>query len=224
MSDRFVFHASKESVEAEFEVQTKRADYFEPNYNVTPGDILPVVYQEEGRRALSGFRWGMIPKTAGDEREGLENTDIDMEQLKSDESLRAIFDYKRCLVPASGFYKWKTSKKKSTPFYIRLLSKDLIAFAGIYSVWKASSGREVYSFALVNTESNTLVQPVSETMPVIMRPANYKQWLSEDNLNSDELNQLTKPYLLTEMAVNRVSEDVNDPSNNNEELIQPIPK
>jgi putative SOS response-associated peptidase YedK len=224
MSDRFVLKASKQEVEQVFEVSSEREDFFESDFNITPGSLIPVVYREDDQRHIYNFVWGLIPKGAEEEKAGIENYEVNVNDLDENEWLKECLDRRRCLIPANGFYKWKTTKKKSTPFYIRLLSNDLMALAGIYSVWESTSGRGVYSCAVLTTEANALVQPVDDRMPVIIRPENYEQWLSDKPLEEAELNKLLKAYSMTEMAVNRVSEDVNDPENNSPELIQPIPK
>lgn len=223
MSDRFVRHASQEIVEQQFGVSTQRSDYFEPNYNITPGSRVPVIYSEEGERKIYDFHWGMIPEDAESEKEGLDHLNIPVEALP-DERYADVFAQQRCIVPANGFYKWKFSEKRTTPFYIRLLSNELMGLAALYSTWEASSGRNVYSFALLTTEANALVQPVDTRMPVILDQADYARWLGEDEAEISPDANLFKPYDLTRMAVNRVTEDVNNPDNNNPELIQPIPK
>lgn len=224
MSDRFVLQASKEKVEELFDVSTGRDDFFESNFNITPGTRIPVVYKEEGKRKIYDFQWGLIPEEAGEEKEGRENYEVPIEELEDDEWLSECLAHRRCLIPANGFYKWKFTEKKSTPFYIRLLSNELTAIAGIYSVWKSSSGRDVYSCAMLTTEANALVQPVDDRMPVLLRPDDHGDWLSDREVAPEKVEEFLQSYELTELAVNRVSEDVNDPDNNSPELIQPIPK
>ncbi|HEX6982995.1 MAG TPA: SOS response-associated peptidase [Balneolaceae bacterium] len=224
MSDRFVLQTSKEEVEQIFEVSTERSDFFESDFNITPGSLIPVIYEEDEERKIYNFAWGMIPPGAEEEKEGLENFEVGMESIDDNEWLEECLDKRRCLLPANGFYKWKTTKKKSTPFYIRLLSNNLLAFAGIYSVWKSSTGRNVYSCALLTTKSNALVQPVDDRMPVILHPDDYDQWLSNQPADEMDFEKFLNAYSMTEMAVNRVSDEVNNPENNSAELIQPIPK
>lgn len=225
MSDRFVLHATQDEIEAFFEVSSERTDYFEPDYNINPGTLRPIILRERARRHIQQAQWGLIPEDAEEERAGKEHYAIRSEDVRENEWYSECINNRRCLVPANGFYKWKTSKKKQTPFYIRLLSNRLTAFAGIYSVWKSDSGRDVYSFALLTTEANTLVEPIDERMPVLLRKAAFEEWLGEDELTEEMYrNMLLEPYDLTLMAVNRVSEKVNDISNNGPELIQPIPK
>lgn len=224
MSDRFVLHADKQVIESEFGVSTERDDYFEPNYNISPGTLVPAIYEDSKQRKIRNFYWGLIPEDAGEEREGMKNINVPMSELTDGGQLAEEFEKRRCIVPANGFFKWKTSKKKSTPFYIRLLSNDVMGMAAIYSIWESDSGRNVYSFTLLTTESNALVQPVGNRMPVILRPQHYEPWLSKGSMTAGILSEILKPYLLTEMAVNRVSEEVNNPHNEGPELIQPIPK
>lgn len=224
MSDRFVLQTSKEEVEQVFEVSTERTDFFKSDFNITPGSLIPVIYEEGEERRIYNFEWGLIPPDAEDEKEGLEHFETPIEDLKENEWLEECLDQRRCLLPANGFYKWKTTKKKSTPFYIRLLSNNLMAFAGVYSVWKSSTGRDVYSCSMLTTKSNALIQPVDERMPVILQPDDYGQWLSGKPADELDFEDLLNAYSMTEMAVNRVSDEVNNPENNSAELIQPIPK
>ncbi|MDX1671028.1 MAG: SOS response-associated peptidase [Balneolaceae bacterium] len=224
MCDRFVLHSPKEETEQLFEVSTERDDYFEPDYNITPGSIIPVVYNEGEKREIYGFRWGLIPEDAEKESSGDEYYAFPVEEIGEENGrMEDLLLNRRCIIPANGFYKWKFSEKKSTPFYIRLLSQDLIGLAGVYSIWQSDSGRDVYSCSILTTEANALIQPIDDRMPVILRSENFDVWLSR-NTDREALTGLLKPYLLTEMVVNRVSEKVNDTDNNSPELIQPIPK
>lgn len=224
MSDRFVLHASKKEIEELFDVHSERDDYFEPDYNIDPGTRVPVVIKEGESRSIKYAQWGMIPADAENEAAGKPNYEKKAGDLEEDDRTREVFERRRCIIPANGFYKWKSGKKKSTPFYIRLLSNELMGFGGLYSIWQSESGRDVYSFALLTTEANALVQPVDDRMPVILRKESFDIWLDQQKVDVNTFEGLLRPYLLTEMAVNRVSEDVNDPDNNDPSLIQPIPK
>lgn len=223
MSERLARHSEKKAIEEEFDVSTHRDEFFEPDYNISPGSLMPAVYEEDGERKVYNFQWGLIPEDADAEREGKEHYEAKSEEIEDDAWLKQCFKERRCIIPANGFYKWKTSEKKSTPFYVRLLSQEVAGFAGLYSVWESESGRDVYSFTLLTTEANALVQPVDDRMPVILRSKDYDTWLDKDT-DLASLKNLLRPLGLTEMAVNRVSEKVADLNSQGPELIQPIPK
>jgi putative SOS response-associated peptidase YedK len=86
------------------------------------------------------------------------------------ESLRK----RRCLVPADGFYEWRTEGKRKLPVHFRLKDRAPFAFAGIWDVWKGPSG-SVFSCAILTTKPNELTGSVHDRMPVIVvtatRPA-----------------------------------------------------
>lgn len=224
MSDRFAVYASSEELENMFGVTVEKENFYEPNYNIRPGEQVPVLLRQKGKKRLESFQWGMVPPDANSEEDGKDHYEKRVEDLQEDEWLSECLEYRRCVVPANGFFKWKTTKKKSTPFFIRLLSNNVMGIAGIYSVWAPNDDNQIYSFAMLTTEANALVQPVDERMPVILRADSYDVWLSQEKVDSVTFSGLLKPYLLTEMAVNRVSEEINDPEKNSPELIQPIPK
>ncbi len=109
------------------------------------------------------------------------------------------------------------------PFYIRFLKEDVLALAGIYTSWKDDDDRLIHSFAVLTMEANALVQPLDDTMPCILEPKDYERWLGGASVSMLEKG-FKGNHLLADMAVVRVPELVNDPSNNSKELIQPIPK
>lgn len=224
MSDRLARHSSQEEIEQQFDAATHRDDFFEPDYNISPGSLLPAIFVEDGVRKIENFQWGLIPKQADAEEEGKEFYESKVEDLEEDDWLQDCLQKRRCIVPVNGFYKWKTTEKKSTPFYVRLLSNKVAGLAGIYSVWEAASGRSVYSFSLLTIEANALVQPVDDRMPAIVREADYDRWLVGQISGEQQVASLLKPLGITDMAVNRVSEEVSDLTATGPELIQPIPK
>ncbi len=225
MSKRFVLHASQSEVERYFSVEADPGFKITSNYNISAGALHPLILKDEGQSQVIQAKWGLLPPDAENEREGKENCIIPVEDLQEDDWLHECIEKRRALVPASGFYKWKSTENKTTPFYVRMLSGTIMALGGIYRRWKSSSGREVYSFAILTTEANALIEPVADRMPVIVRPENFEKWLNE-NVEAEEIFGQIEDYptMLTEMIVNRVSEEVNDINNNGPELIQPIPK
>lgn len=225
MSKRFVLNATKENIQAFFAVGHTMDFNIEPNFNVSTGDLCPIIITEENTRKLVQAKWGLIPPGVEDERAGKENYNYQIEDAPKNKRLRSVLKNQRALIPASGFYKWKRTENKATPFYVRLLSSDVIALAGIYDLWKSPSGRELYSFALLTDQANALLDPISERRPLVIKPEDFDDWLNKD-IAADVVLQKIEAYpsTLTEMIVNRVDDAVNDINNNDPSLIQPIPK
>ena len=99
-----------------------------------------------------------------------------------------------------------------------------MAFAGLFEHWVSQEGEDVYSYTIVTTEANTLIQPLHERMPVILPPEHYDYWLDPNNENLEGLQNLLQPFPMDQMSTYRVSTEVNTPKNNYPELLQPIPK
>ena len=225
MCGRYTLHSEREDVEEFFDARAEDKELFKPNYNVAPGTVNPVVLVgSNGQREIGGLRWGLIPSWAEDESTGYKMINARAETLAEKKSFKGPFMSKRCIIPANGFYEWKTEQQKKQPFYIRLLTHDLLGFAGLYEKWTSPEGEDIYSYTIITTEANALVAPLHDRMPAILRHEAYAMWLNPENKDPELLNDLLKPYELTEMATYRVSDKVNKPENNNPKLIQPIPK
>lgn len=209
MARRVAFFASKKEIENYYNIQTKKESLFEPHYNLSPGHQIPVVTLTNGEPQIEPKRWGKSGP-AGAEETTIKKENL-LERLKKN-------DATRCILPLSGFYIWKDDREKNNPFFVRLLNDAIVSVAGIYI-----SGDDEY-VSIVTTESNALVQPMSARMPLLLDQPTALQWL-EKGINIEELLSRTENiFMLTDLSVLRVSKKVNDPSNNNPKLIQPIPK
>lgn len=225
MCGRYTLYSSKEEVESFFKAKAEDEHLFEQNYNVAPGSTMPVVLTgRSGEREIGGLRWGLIPRWADDVDTGYKMINARGETLSEKKTFREPFLKRRCIIPANGFYEWKNEEPKKQPFYIRVLTYDLIGFAGLYERWTSPEGEDIYSYTIITTEANALVRPLHDRMPVILNPDDYDAWLDNDNQDTDALQGLLKPYDITEMATYRVSDKVNNTKNNFAKLIQPIPK
>lgn len=225
MSERFVLQTTQEELEHQFKANIDQELHFESDFNISAGAIQPVIIQKNEQPNVEKAKWGLIPPGADEERAGKDNCLFGIDNLDKEEWPVELIETQRTLIPASGFYKWKSTEKKTTPFYVRMLSDDLMALGGIYNQWKSASGREIYSFAVLTTESNALIEPVDDRMPIVVMPQSYKAWLNADIPSQQVLEEINNyPSMLTQMIVNRVTDKINDINNNGAELIQPIPK
>ncbi|HID23864.1 MAG TPA: hypothetical protein EYP14_15900, partial [Planctomycetaceae bacterium] len=85
------------------------------------------------------------------------------------------------------------------------------------------SDERVESCAIITTEPNALVAPIHNRMPAILAPDAYEAWLDPENTDLESLELLLKPYPAEEMAVCAVSKFVDNPRNEGDRCIQPIP-
>ncbi|MDR9418264.1 SOS response-associated peptidase [Gracilimonas sp.] len=216
--ERYVLEADKYIIEDAFGVSSDSEAMYQPNYNVMPGHTMPIILQEGDNRNLVKSIWGLKPKSQDEEL-----VEIPQEDVLEDDLLAGFVKSGPCIIPASGFYKWKETVKDPLPFYLRVLTNEVAGFAGIYTEYEDDEGKPIHAFAVLTMKANALVEPLDDRMPVILQEKEYDVWL-----NGDGEKLLKKGFsgdmLLPEMSVFRVPELVNDPSNNSKELIQPIPK
>ncbi|MDZ7808654.1 MAG: SOS response-associated peptidase [Gracilimonas sp.] len=216
--ERYVLAAQKKEVEEAFDVGSSSEVMFKPNYNVIPGTVMPVVLMRDGERVIKSFEWG-YRDAVGEEAEA----EFKIEKVKESPDWDEKLKKEACIIPVSGFYKWKETVEDPLPFYLRVISDDVTGFAGVCSSFEDKNGRTINTFAILTMPANALVEPLDERMPVILKSKEYESWL-DGNARSLIDKGFNADDLLPHMTVFRVPELVNDPSNNSKELIQPIPK
>lgn len=193
----------------------------QPRFNIAPGQPIAVI-PNDGKDRLDFFKWGLVPSWAKDPEIGNRLINARAETLAEKPSFRNAFRYHRCLVLADGFYEWAKNNGGKTPTYIRLASQKPFAFAGLWDLWHAPDGSELYSCTIITTQPNSLMEKIHNRMPVIVSPDNYSAWLNPQPGNPTYLSTLLTPYPAELMTAYPVSKAVNNPANESPECIQPI--
>ena len=178
MCGRYVL-APVEQLAERFDIQQEPLE-FQPRYNVTPSQIMPVVVRNSPNR-LVAMQWGLIPAWSKAPRMQFSTINARAETLAKSPVFRGPFKSRRCLVPASGFYEWQVQAQGKQPFCIRLSGGELFAFAGLYDIWRDDDGNELHSYTIVTTAPNELVAPIHNRMPVILRREDEHAWLDPDS-------------------------------------------
>jgi putative SOS response-associated peptidase YedK len=189
-------------------------------YNIAPSQDIPVIRPgQERQRELVFCRWGLVPFFAKDPSAGRQPINARCETVATSPMFRAAIRRRRCLIPADGFYEWKRVGSKKQPFYIRLKSNEPFAFAGIWERWGEND--ELQTCALLTTDANELMQPIHDRMPVLLPPDAYELWLDPEVEDITRIKHLFEPYPAGEMEAYAVSTDVNRPTHDAPDCIQP---
>ncbi len=195
----------------------------QPRYNIAPSQPVAVI-PNDGKHTLDYYVWGLIPSWAKDPQIGSRMINARAETLQEKPSFKNAFRRRRCLIPASGFYEWKSipGQKTKQPMYIRLHEDKPFAFAGLWENWNAPDGSRILSCTIITTEPNTLLQDIHNRMPVILPPQAYRAWLDEGEPELDALQALLQPYPAEALQAYPVSTLVNSPANESPQCIQPL--
>lgn len=211
MCGRYEIHAHPEVVAMQFGLGD--TPEFKQSYNICPGgEILVVRLDREGKRVARQNRWGLIPHWAKDPAIGNKLANARGESLLERPAFRDAFRRWRCLVPASGFYEWQAVSGRKQPWHFRPTDAELFALAGITAIWNG-----IRSVSLITTAPNALMAPIHDRMPVILKPEDYAAWLDSGN---QDAQQFIQPYPAERMAARPVSMRVNQPENDDAELIE----
>lgn len=180
------------------------------SWNIAPSSrICSITADEQELRHFRLMRWGLIPSWAKDPSIGNKLANARGETIAEKPSFRSAFKFRRCIVPASGFYEWKTEKGIKTPWYISLKSGEPMAFAGLWETWKPKDGDVIETCCLITTGANSLMEPIHNRMPVILSPDQWNIWLSTKERQSDKLLPLIRPYDFESMQAWAVSSELN---------------
>ena len=234
MCGRYVIVSSIETIEKRFNIDAG-AVAFEPQYNVGPGNIAPVIFGRSKHKLGLG-QFGFTPAWAK-KRMYLFNARAEGDFNKSNDPLysggkgiiskpafRNAIRNKRCLVIADAFIEGTTKEKLSKPYLVYLKNKQRpFAFAGIYDDWvDVDTGETFISYAIITTVANSLLQKIPHhRSPVILRQQHERLWLNEKTPLTDITN-LLQPYPPEEMNAYPISSAIKHPGAEGKELISPI--
>ncbi len=192
-----------------------------PRCNIAPAQpILAIRADARARREAVLLKWGLLPSWAKDLAMAARLANARGETVAEKPAFRGAFRRMRCLVPADGFYEWQATPAGKQPWFLRLKSRQLLAFAGLWERWQGPDGAALETATLVTTAANELVRPVHDRMPVILQPADWAAWLGA-RTRPEDLKALLKPLPSELMERYRVSRRVNDARNEGEELMAP---
>lgn len=163
-----------------------------PRYNIAPTQKAPVVFTGgNGKPIMDELRWGLIPSWAKDVSTSVRAINARAETIAEKPTFRDAFKKRRCLVPATGFYEWKREGKTKTPYYFTSRSRALV-FAGLWERW-TDGDVSILSFTIITTEANSLMAPIHNRMPVILKHDDWRAWLDPMEYDRAHLQSLLLP-------------------------------
>jgi putative SOS response-associated peptidase YedK len=221
MCGRFTLVTPSMAVAERFHASAPRD--LHPRCNIAPGQEVLCVIRNKANH-LEPLRWGLIPSWAKDPKIGNRLINASAETVAEKPSFRSAFAKHRCLVVADGFYEWRKTGKAKVPVYISLKSKRLFGFAGLYEHWRSPDGKDIRTCTIIMTDSNDLVRPIHDRMPVILPEAAEARWIDPGEGDRARLQALLKPYPAEEMDAYDVTTVVNNTHHDAPDCIAPAVK
>jgi putative SOS response-associated peptidase YedK len=203
MCGRFALNESPARLAEHFNLSGELS--ISPSWNIAPSTRITTITADESEaRHLSLMKWGLIPSWAKDATIGNKLSNARGETVHEKPSFRSAFKYHRCIIPASGFYEWKTVGGVKQPWYMSLKSGEPMAFAGLWERWN-----DIETCCIITTAANSLMEPIHDRMPVILDQEQWEAWLSPGVKLADVLLPMIRPYDAEAMQAWPVSRALN---------------
>lgn len=226
-----------------------RLEEFRPNFNVAPSTRVFAVARSETRgRLLGRFQWGLVPAWSR-EPSGTGHVNARAETAAEKPSFRDSFRKRRCVIPMSGYYEWRTvpeigrkadavsEESKSTgtkaPFgkravYVTRSDGRPMAVAGLWSIWSGGEGATDVrrTCCVITTQANGRLAAVHDRKPLLLDEDSWDLWLDGPVTPGGDISTLTGILLGRgtddDLAIVDVGPLVNSVRNNGPELIEPV--
>ncbi len=224
MCGRFVQVEKPEFYAEHFGAEFVRTETLRESYNVAPTSQVYAVVEHEGDRALTSFRWGLIPSWAKEKKIGAKTFNARSETAADKPMFRSSFTKRRCIIPVDGFYEWeRRGDKGKLPHFIFGADKKPLPAAGLWSTWKDQETDELLRTCTILTGTpNGLIEKLHDRMPVIMPENDWAAWLDPDLTDKEAIKALMGVYPESLMDEYPVSTLVNKVQNNTVDLLTPL--
>lgn len=208
------------------------------SYNVAPTSTVYGVVEhldtDTGTvdRQVRDFRWGLVPSWAKDPKIGSRLVNARVETLSQKPSWRTAFRKHRAVVPASAYYEWRPhdqdGKVRKQPYYIHPAGDGILAFAGLYEMWRDPAkddddpDRWLWTTVIITTDATGPVGDIHDRTPLILPADRIDAWLDPKRTNPDHVYEILDGIVIEPLEVRPVSTRVNRVGNNGPELIEPL--
>jgi putative SOS response-associated peptidase YedK len=194
-----------------------------PRYNIAPTQLDLFIGELDGQRQLVDSYWGLIPSWAKDRSVASKMFNARAETLTERPSYRTLVARHRCIIPASGFYEWRTGGTKKQPLYIHRADGKPLAFAGLWTTWRDPERDElVRSHTVITCAPNRFMERIHNRMPVILEGDGLDLWLDAETVQPADVLGVLQPCPDDMLTAYPVAPLVNNVRNQGPELIAAV--
>lgn len=194
---------------------------WQPRFNGAPTQSFAVCRMEHGGGAsIALHRWGLVPFWAKSETLGSRLINARSETVHEKPSFRSAFRSRRCLIPADGWFEWRSEQGARQPYYLSDADGAPLSFAGLWEYWEKGE-KALHSFTIITRQSAPEIRRIHDRQPAVIAPSDVKTWLDPGTSSESLLSLARVPPALT-YDVRPVSRMVNSPSNDDARILAPL--
>ena len=184
-------------------------------YNVSPGTQIGAFVENK----CHAMRWGLVPSWSKDISNKYATFNARIETIEAKPAFRSAWrKSQKCLIPALGYYEWKSEEGVKQPYLVRSAEDEPLVFAGLWDVCQIGDG-SLESCTIITTESKGKIQPLHPRMPVMLDVDSARVWLESTDM---EDKAVLLDSCMTELDVIKVDRRVNNSREEDESLINPL--
>lgn len=193
------------------------------NINSAPGEILPVIVWNENQNELIHMKLGVGIKIKNKKTNQLQNRvfiNIRSETVIDNYSRKRASNWKRCIIPANGFYEWDNNHK---PFVFIPKDRGFISFAGVYKKsFHNNLNEESLDFAILTKDSEGIIKSVHDRSPILLDNEELeKLWLDSES-DPEALVDSIKGIKNKDLEYFEMPIEINKPQNKDKNLLSKI--
>jgi putative SOS response-associated peptidase YedK len=197
-----------------------------PGYNLAPGTHPLALYADETIRAV---HWGYCPAWAI-ERKLPHAINARVETARASDYFRDLWQKARILVPAEGWFEWKSEAPTleanaiKQPYYIRRADGEPMFLAALASVQQDEDAAVPGAgLVIVTAAADEGLVDIHDRRPLVFTRQAARRWL-DPATTADDLERLAQGHRneTAQLTCYRVSRNADRPVNDEPYLVEPL--
>ena len=178
LDERYFDERLTEQIKQAIRISEKLGAPIKTRGEIRPTDAAPVIAPSALHRRIGAFpmQWGFLHPTRG-----MLVFNTRMETAPEKDLFVGSINERRCLIPASGYYEWKTvdkTAKKKARYAFTALDGEPLYLAGLYL--RTSDERRLPCFSILTQDAGKDLREIHPRMPVLVPYSRAEEWLSPD--------------------------------------------
>lgn len=181
-------------------------------YNIAPTQMIPAFLADGGQ----AMRWGLIPNWLEQPSSKYSTFNARLATASEKPTFRHAWETgQRCLVPALGYYEWRTEAGRKQAYFVCREDRQPLVFAGLYEPTRANVPS---SCTVLTRPAEGNLEPLHHAMPVMLNPDHAQTWFHG---SVQDAEQIAWRDYGEEFTYYPVSNAVNRVANQGAQLIEP---
>ena len=189
-------------------------------YGAPAQDFAACRLDDDWNRFIAKLRWGLVPFWAKERKVGSRLINAQAESVHDKQSFGTAFRFRRCLVPANGWFEWQRTGHGKQPYFLALADGAPLSFAALWERWD-KGGEPLESSTIATTAASPGLADIHHRQPAIINLDRFDDWLDPTSPVPRLLDLVRQPYA-GPYERRAVSSRVNSVRNDGPDILVPV--